>query len=306
MQYFYKKEAAVEKEKMAKYKRDNFPLRVITTNMEDIISMHNHDFFELVFFAKGNASHTLISGDKKLSYSVMQGDCFAIMPQEYHSFENGNLACYYNIIFSPSLISAEQKELKKLAAWNKIFGDSCYEERNKVHLDLQERIKIDDYIGRLIEELKGRQEGYKVAARAILLEILLLVLRCSPKKMPFANAVPTKSSPYILSIINDMEKAPEKHYTLNELAKKSNMCVSGFTKKFRSLVGVSPVEYLLNLRVEKAEQMLISSSLPIYTIANNCGFYDINYFIKVFRRFRGNTPAKFRKIKKLEKESAEQ
>ena len=53
------------------------------------------------------------------------------------------------------------------------------------------------------------------------------------------------------------EKYPEKNYNLTDMAKKANMCVSGFTKKFRNLLGVSPMEYLLSLRIEKAEQMLL-------------------------------------------------
>ena len=73
------------------------------------------------------------------------------------------------------------------------------------------------------------------------------------------------------------------------------MCVSSFTKKFRSLTGVSPMEFLLSRRIEKAENLLKNTGLPIYTIADMCGFNNINYFIKTFRRFRCLPPAKFRK-----------
>ena len=291
----------MEKEKMSKYSQDNFPLRVITTDMVDEIAPHTHDFIELVFFAKGYAAHTLTFGSKKLNYPVMMGDCFAIMPREYHSFENGKSAFYYNIIFSPLLLESELNELKFFPSWKKIFGDSKYNERSKVHLNLDERLAIDNYIRRLIGELMRKQNGYKIAARAILLEIVLLVLRCAPKKM-FVSRNASKADPSILSIINEMEKFPEKHYTLIDLAKHSNMCISGFTRKFRDLTGVSPIEYLLNLRIEKAEQLLLSSSMPIYMIANQCGFYDTNYFIKVFNRFRNMTPARFRRENNTEKE----
>lgn len=281
-------------EKMSKWDKNNFPLRVVLTNMMDKVPIHTHDFIEIVIFAKGNAVHTIHNGDKKLRYSVMQGDCFTIMPNETHSFEDGNFASYYNIIFSPELIAEELKNLKEFSTWNMIFGMKDFDERSKFHLSLNDRSQIDFYIKRLFAELDKKPQGYKICARSILLEILLVILRCSPKKM-LISQTSTKSNPDIMSVINEMEKNPEKHYTLSDLARKANMCVSGFTKKFRNMLGVSPMEYLLGLRIEKSEQLLTGTSMTIYNIAETCGFYDINYFIKVFRRHRGITPAKFRK-----------
>ena len=99
---------------------------------------------------------------------------------------------------------------------------------------------------------------------------------------------------HLLNIINLLEKSPEKHYTLAQMAKISGMCVSNFTRKFRLLTGVSPMEFLLSLRIEKSENLLKNTGLPIYSVADMCGFHNINYFIKTFRRFRNTTPAKFR------------
>ena len=72
------------------------------------------------------------------------------------------------------------------------------------------------------------------------------------------------------------------------------MCVSNFTRKFRLLTGMSPLEFLLSLRIEKSENLLKNTELPVYSVADMCGFNNINYFIKTFRRFRNTTPAKFR------------
>ena len=284
----------MRKEKMENWNKIDFPLRVVVTTMGEQVPIHSHDFIELVIFSCGNATHSIAHRDKKLHYSVMQGDCFTILPNEKHSFEDGNQASYYNIIFTRDLINNELKELKEFGTWNALFGTHDLSERLKVRLGLYDRALIDDYIKRLANELDMRQPGYKICARAILLEILLLILRRSPYKMLFSST-PFKVNSAIMHIIDEMEKNPEKHYLLNELAKKANMCVSGFTKKFRNMIGLSPTEYLMTLRMEKAEQLLFSSSMTVYDIAEQCGFYDINYFIIVFRRFYHTTPAKFRK-----------
>lgn len=302
--FFYRGEI-MHKEKMEIWeKKNNFPLHVVTTNMNEVVPIHTHDFIEIVFFARGSASHSIFHGSKKLRYSVMQGDCFSILPKEKHSFEDGHAAYYYNIIFSQELILNELQDLKELDTWSKLFGNKEFSERSKFHLGWQEREEMDALILRLINELGKKDAGYKIYARALLIEILFIILRCSPKKMIVSESS-AKSNFSLIQVISEMEKYPEKNYNLTDMAKKANMCVSGFTKKFRNLLGVSSMEYLLSLRIEKAEQMLLKSMMSVYEISEQCGFYDINYFIKVFRRFRGNTPAKFRKIKELEKESAE-
>ena len=287
----------MHKERLERHCKDNFPLSVVITDTDENVPIHSHDFIELVFFVNGVATHNILRGGKNVCYPVMQGDFFSIMPKEKHSYDSSK-AHYYNIIFSPELISNELHELKEFRTWNSFFGMNDLEARFKVHLTAHDRMEMEQYIKRLRNELAKRAAGYKICARSILLEILLIVLRCTPKRM-LHGVKALKSDNDILNIINEMEKNPEKHYCLKELAKKANMCISGFTKKFRNLIGTSPTEYLLSLRIEKAEQLLLSSSSTIYTIAEQCGFYDINYFIKVFRRFRGLTPAKFRRQNKV-------
>ena len=284
----------MRKEKMEDWNKIDFPLRVVITAMGEQVPVHSHDFIELVIFSGGNATHSISHRDKKMHYSVMQGDCFTVLPKEKHSFEDGNQAYYYNIIFTPELMSNELDALKEFETWNALFGTQDFNERLKVRLGLHDRMLIDGYINRLMNELDKRQPGYKICARAILLEILLVILRRSPQKMLFTRT-PVKFNAAIMQIINEMEKNPEKHYMLSDMAKKANMCVSGFTKKFRNMIGLSPTEYLITLRMEKAEQLLFSSSMTVYDIAEQCGFYDINYFIKVFRRFYNTTPSKLRR-----------
>ena len=285
----------MHREMMQKWGRDNFPLSVVTTEMEKTVPEHTHDFMELVIFQRGSATHSLHLPGGKVGYTVMQGDCFSILPGETHSFADGDRAFYYNIIFSPELIRDQIPALEEFDSWESLFGSRTPRDRKKIHLPLADRIQIDAYLARLKEELDRRTRGYKTVAAAILLEIIVQLLRCSPKQMAVRSGVFPRDGGNLLKTINSLEKTPEKHLSLAQMAKLSGMCVSSFTKKFRILTGVSPTEYLISLRIEKAENLLKTTDLPVYTIADMCGFDNINYFIKTFRRFRHVTPAKFRR-----------
>ena len=289
-----KRGVSMHKEQMSHYKKDNFPLSVVTTEMKELVPEHTHDFIELVIFQRGTAIHSLHLPEKKSGYTVMQGDCFSILPQEIHSFENGNHAFYSNIIFSPSLISSQMAELSSFETWSTLFEKRPGAPRTKIHLPLDERLLVDEYLTRLKQELASRSCGYKTGATALLLQILLTILRSTPELM-ISSETSLRDTPGLLKVINMLEKAPEKSYSLAQMAKISGMCVSSFTKKFRNLTGVSPTEFLLSRRIEKAENLLRNTRLPVYTVADMCGFNNINYFIKTFRRFRHLPPAQFRK-----------
>ena len=55
------------------------------------------------------------------------------------------------------------------------------------------------------------------------------------------------------------------------------------------------MEYLTLYRIEKASRKLINTDSSVTSIAFSCGFNDLSYFIKTFKKVKGITPAKFRK-----------
>ena len=79
------------------------------------------------------------------------------------------------------------------------------------------------------------------------------------------------------------------------LARESSLSVSRFAHLFRDTTGTSPLRYLENLRVWKAQELLIGTSRSIKEISQAVGFADPLYFSKVFRRNLGMGPRDFRK-----------
>jgi AraC-like DNA-binding protein len=79
------------------------------------------------------------------------------------------------------------------------------------------------------------------------------------------------------------------------MAKAAGMSSKYFCYFFKEMTGKTPVEYLNGFRVEKASRKLLYSDLSVTEIAYLCGFNDLSYFIKTFKRQKGVSPAKFRK-----------
>lgn len=90
-----------------------------------------------------------------------------------------------------------------------------------------------------------------------------------------------------------------EHYaepiTLAELAKASGLSEKYFGEYFKNVTGQPPVRYLNEYRVERAAEQLVSEDKTVTEIALGCGFNDLSYFIKSFRKQYGASPSSYRK-----------
>ncbi|MCR8632967.1 response regulator transcription factor [Paenibacillus radicis (ex Xue et al. 2023)] len=83
--------------------------------------------------------------------------------------------------------------------------------------------------------------------------------------------------------------------TLQSMADRYNMSESYFSRLFKKQIGVSFMDYLTDLRVNHAKELLLNPRLKIYQIAIQVGYQDSRYFSQVFRKYTGETPTEFRK-----------
>lgn len=83
--------------------------------------------------------------------------------------------------------------------------------------------------------------------------------------------------------------------TLEDTARQSNLSPNYFSKVFKEEMGYSFNQYLSRLRVERAKTLLTSTDLSVAEISGQVGYEGESYFIKIFTRFTGVTPGKYRK-----------
>lgn len=82
--------------------------------------------------------------------------------------------------------------------------------------------------------------------------------------------------------------------SVGDLAKLTSLSPRQLERKFHTILGVSPQEFLIKTRVLAACHALSQSSAPLADIATDCGFCDQSSFTQHFRRHVGRTPREFR------------
>lgn len=79
------------------------------------------------------------------------------------------------------------------------------------------------------------------------------------------------------------------------IAAERNVSYEWFRKTFKEVLGTSPGQYLLNLKIEKTGQMLRETSLTISEIATRAGFESEFYFSRIFKKKTGYAPSEYRR-----------
>ncbi len=269
----------------------SFPLHVRNEVQLSRVDCHDHEFIEIALVSHGSAIHHTYQNDSRLSYGVVLGDVFSVLPGEAHGYSEGQSFYLYNIFFHMDLLKNELEELSSLRSWHTLLSPDKGAARKKLHLPCDFRISAENALKRVIREMKLQREGYRFYAKLALLEALVIISRAESMEW---KAFGNPRNIGLLHTISLMEDNPAETLHLEYLAGKAGMSISSYTKKFREMTGLSPLDYQIRLKIDQARTMLAETDLPIAEIAFQCGFCDTNYMTKLFRLRQGVTPDKYR------------
>ncbi|MDY3281174.1 AraC family transcriptional regulator [Dysosmobacter sp.] len=102
--------------------------------------------------------------------------------------------------------------------------------------------------------------------------------------------------------MKNMMRFIQAHYgeelTVARIAASISVSESECLRCFRAVIGTTPIQYLRQLRVQKAAELLAGSDRKISDIGEQCGFREMSYFTKTFRELMGCPPSRYREKKR--------
>ena len=81
---------------------------------------------------------------------------------------------------------------------------------------------------------------------------------------------------------------------ITDIAETAGISISECLRCFKHSIGTTPIQYVKQLRIQKAAELLTYTTLSITEVALECGFQEMSYFLKTFRQAHGCTPTEFR------------
>ena len=142
----------------------------------------------------------------------------------------------------------------------------------------------------MVHQWRRMRTGYRMQTKARLMSVMAEYLTES-----MAQSVDPAAYSRTLPAKWMMDARYAVPLTLREMAEACGMCEGSFRRAFTSVYNHSPVAYLLNLRIEKAKEFLMTG-VSIENTAQMTGFSDTNYFIRYFRKITGLTPGRYRQL----------
>jgi two-component system, response regulator YesN len=123
---------------------------------------------------------------------------------------------------------------------------------------------------------------------------------CSRIQNAPSEAGPARlSNTAFLYMIKYIDQHLSEDCSLQQLSKEMNMTANYLGQVFKRETGKPYTQYLTELRIERAKEMLLSGDLSIGEIGTKLGFNDYFYFLKTFKRVTGVTPKQYRQDQSL-------
>ncbi|OAA92602.1 AraC family transcriptional regulator [Clostridium coskatii] len=248
-----------------------------------------HEHLQFFYFIQGSA---LIRCNYK-SIHVKAGDFIIVNSNELHYCESlcDNLIYYIirvdlSFLFSSQMDSCQTKFMVPLAKNLILF-------KNLVRND-KEILSCAD---KIIEEYFSKRLGYELAVKAYIYELIVLLFRKYVEKILTAKQFNCRVNNLnrLKNVFLYINENFTKKITLDEISEMAHISKEHFCRTFKQITGRSLTNYINNLRIQKADLLLQKTDLNITEIALNCGFSDVNYFSRIYKKVKNVSPLNFRK-----------
>lgn len=266
----------------------DFPIEfhhVDNAHPQYIMAYHWHVEYEIIRILSGKF---VINLDER-EYNAKEGDIIFINSGTLHG--GMPIDCIYEcIVFDMNMLSKKDNissvYIKEIINHN-ILLEEYY---SSISSD------ISTVIWQLFEAMKNKTPGYQMVTLGCCYQFIGLVLN----EMKYITA--SLQTPYaqkriviLKQVLEVIETSFHTPLTLDQLSKTAGMSPKYFCRFFQDMTHKSPFDYLNYYRIERACHQLLHTSETITDIAFNCGFNDLSYFIKIFKKYKEITPAKYRK-----------
>ncbi len=256
---------------------------------------HVHPVYEIYYLVSGSRKFFIESD----IYNISKGDLVFIdknaMHRTTYSSDKMNERAY--VLFDDKHISAF------IDRYGKEDLEQCLKYR-VFSIPIQRREYVEGLISKLYTERRHADEFSQTLMENCLCELMVFLVRYKRSFFDAKENISSLSAEALSPGDENIQKAARyivenyrRDISLTEAAEYVNMSSTYFSKKFKEVTGFGFKEYLLNLRIKRASELLLETRLSVTEIAYEAGFNDSNYFGDVFKKNKGISPLGYRKNK---------
>lgn len=264
--------------------------------------IHRHEYVQIIYIWKGRLKHVINNS----VFDVYRGDIFVIPPYVPHYFIKDD-AEHFELLefeFVPEFIS----DRFATSAPGSGITDFAYlepflvvEKEVKPRLNLQGRIQleVESILSEVLREYETREEGFELLIRALSQKLLVLVGREFRRSLAGSDsqALYDRHRDALQASLDFIGSQYASDISLDDAARVAMLSQSYYRYLFKQMTQKTFTEYLNDLRISKAAELLRKShDMKIIDICYEVGYNNVNHFNRIFRQSTGSTPMVFRKL----------
>lgn len=247
-----------------------------------------HEEIEIKYFYQGTST-LMINNDVIVANP---GDITVVNPFEIHSNINiGHVGGkYISIILYIDF-------LRELNPSGLDLRHALITKGQKFYNHITNNVRLQTIMRRVFEEFTDQKVNYRLVIYSLVTELFALLLRdyINKEKAITTPKTHNKRAELISPALSKIFKDYNEKITVEELAKLCNVTKYHFCRLFKEETGLSVIQYIISYRISIAETMLKSTDNSIENVAYSCGFEDVSYFYRTYKKLKGISPMKARK-----------
>ena len=263
------------------YQNKSLPIifHVDLKDTKEFTLIHWHENIEILFFEQGCGEVFI---DERI-VPAKKGDIVVINSEEIHSTRAIDEKILYScLIIDKNFCEQMSFSVDEQQICSRIEDEKIY---NKIHT--------------IKKELEEKNDFYIPAVMSKVTEILTELYR----KYPFKKTKIKKSKniEMVKSAMSYIKKNFAKNPSVEDIANHTGYSKYYFCRCFKEITGYTVNSYINSVKIENAKEMLMSRRLGVSQASEICGFSDISYFTKIFKKYTGILPSKVKAEKQEDK-----
>ncbi len=272
-----------------------FPFRIYMVDYLDgqvIFNMHWHPELEFIYVEKGIINVQV--GTKKFQLEEGTG-CFIPSEQLHGAYPCGDTSFkLHAVVFSIDFLRSFGYDLIE-SHYLKAVKSFSFVHSMKLTPQTPEERRMLQTIVQLIDAYSNKETSYELKVKGYL---FLLFADIFTKQSWIEHEEATQKELTKTELLKKVLQYIDQHYkqklTVLELASQVQMSEGHFNRFFKSLVRMTPMEYINTIRINKACTLLQKSDRKMLDIAMDVGIQNQSYFIRLFKKQKGCTPREYK------------
>lgn len=280
-----------QKHELLEHGTAEFPIACYFDNLNQKFNpWHWHEEFEVGSVRE----NPVIIRSPDSQHCLKKGDCFFINSGILHAIQNiGPEGCFVDsLVFHGRLPGGDMDNI----IWRKyILPVQLNPELSVVIFDNTENKRAVNLISSAWMECVRNDEGFEINVRYLLAKLFLMI--CQENSGTISERTKKESAGIERSkaMLEYIKLHFSEDITLQDIAGSASVSKSECIRCFRAVLKTSPVTYLNKYRLQYAAGLLSSTSWKISYICEQCGFHEIGYFSKSFKKVYGSSPSAYRR-----------